>query len=187
MFSLFHALSLQSSFLASLQLKLQALSLSPNLNPHTNHMLGFGRGLQPVPTTGSSCSQVLLAAYASLGQSLLSPKPAAALVSFFLSTVTSNLTLNLIVMLSLRPGPSASASTNKFLQSSYVCGPAFSLAAAFKPPSNWSSRFTLSPSANPNPYTSCTLSLRPGLQSSIHNKKFLQPSSSCTPRFLGPF
>lgn len=104
----------------------------------------------PVPTPGSSCCQLLLAARTSLGQSLSSPESAAAVVPSLLSNITSNLTLHLEVMLSLGPGPSAIASTTKLLQASYPCGPTFSLSSALKLPFICSSRLSLAPSTSPN-------------------------------------
>lgn len=141
----------------------------------------------PVPTPGSSCCQVLLAAYTFLGQSLSSPEPAAAVVFFLLSNITSNLTRPLGVMLSVGPGPSAIASIYKFLQASYPCGPTFSPSAALKPPSTWSSRLSLAPTTSPNPHTSCVVGFRPRLLRTSRNKKFLQQSSSCAPGVLGLF
>lgn len=125
----------------------------------------------PVPTPGNSCSQVLLAAYTSLGQSLSSPEPAAAVFSFLLSNITSNLTLHLEVMLSLRPVPSAIASTNKFLQASYipVAQPFHYQLLSNVPSSGALGSLWLPAPALPNLHTSCMVGFRTGLQSTSHN------------------
>lgn len=135
-----------TSFLVPFQLQLQVLSA---LTLSLKQTIWWALDVVPVPTPGSSCCQVLLADYTSLGQSLSSPEPAVAVVSFLLSNITSNLTLHLEVMLNLGPGPSAIAST-KILQASYPCGPTFSLSAALKLPFIWSSRLSLAPSISPN-------------------------------------